>query len=136
MGFETKLIDAPVVKATEFKRHSAEHSNQRQLPGDDSDDKSKPRGLRKRQRMLGFGLRLRQRLAGEKQYRVQTVARVGSNCEVPDPTCSFESAAQRITAISHVFHPRRDCRKAKRRPRLEPFKPALFNELVADFGET
>ena len=59
MGFETKLIDAPVVKATEFQRHPAEHSNQRELPGDDSDDKSEPRVLRKRQGMLGFGLRLR-----------------------------------------------------------------------------
>ncbi len=71
------LIELPVVKATKFRRQAAEHPNQRELRGDDVNDKAEPRLLGEREAVFGFALHLRQRLAGEEKVRVQMIARVG-----------------------------------------------------------
>jgi hypothetical protein len=120
--FGTKLIELPVVKATEFQRQAAECSYQRELRGDGVNDKAEPRLLGEREAMFGFSLHLRKRLASEEKVRVEIVARVGCIREVSDLVRRFERAAQQITASPHVFHPRHDVkREAKIRARLEAF---------------
>ena len=66
-------LNCPVVKATEFRRQAAQHPNQRELRGDDVNDKAEPRLLGEREAVFGFGLHLRQRLAGEEKVRVEIV---------------------------------------------------------------
>jgi hypothetical protein len=134
--FGVELIELPVVKATEFRRQATEHSNQRELGGDEVNDKAETRLFSERQAMFGFGLHLGQRLAGEEQVRVEIVTRVSSKREVSDPVRRFERAAQQITASPHVFHPKYDkSREAKIGGRLEALKPASFDEFVAELGE-
>ena len=70
MVFDAKLIELPVVKATEFQRQAAQHPNQRELRSDDVNDKAEPRLLGVREAVFGFALHLVQRLAGEEQVRV------------------------------------------------------------------
>ena len=134
--FDMKLIELPVVKATECRRQAAQHPNERELRGDDVNDKAEPRLLGEREAMFGFCLHLRQRLAGEEQVRVQILARVGAIREVADPVRRFERAAQQITAGPHMFRPAHDInREVQIRARLEAFQPASFDEIVAELAE-
>ncbi len=64
------LIELPVVQATECRRQAAQHPNQRELRGDEVNDKAEPRLLGEREALYGFPLQFRQRLAGEEQVRV------------------------------------------------------------------
>jgi hypothetical protein len=70
MVFGAKLIEVPVVKATECRRRAAEHPNQRELRCDEVNDKAEPRLLGVPKAVFGFPLYLRQRLAGEEKVRV------------------------------------------------------------------
>src|SRR5262245_42254559 len=121
MGFGAKFIELPVVKAAERRRQAAKHPDQRELCGDEVNDKTEPHFPGVRKAVFGFALHLVQRLAGEEQVRVEFVARVGSIREVSDPVRRFESAAQQITTSPYWFQPAHDkILKAKVRARLEP----------------
>ena len=74
-AFDLKLIELPVVQAAESRRQAAQHPNQRELRGDEVNDKAEPRLLGERQAPFGFRLHVRQRLAGEEQVRVQVSRR-------------------------------------------------------------
>jgi hypothetical protein len=74
MGFHAKLIELPVIKASEYWRQAAEHPNQRQLRRDDVNDQSEPRLLGEREAVFGFALHLWQWLTGKEKIRVQIVA--------------------------------------------------------------
>ena len=65
------LIEPPVVKETKFRCQAAEHPNQRELRGDDVNDKAVSCLLGECVAVLGFALHLRQRLPGEEKTRVQ-----------------------------------------------------------------
>ena len=117
MLFNAKLIELSAVKAAEFRRQAAEHPNQRELRSDDVNDKAEPRLLGEREAMFNFVLHVGQRLAGEEQGRVDTVASEGSKSEVSDPARRFERVAQQITASPHVLRPAHD---VKREPMIDP----------------
>ena len=137
MVLGAKLIELSVVKATEFQRQAAEHSNQRELRCDEVNDKAEPGLLGVREAVFGFALHLRQRLAGEEKVRVEIAARVGRIHEISDPVCRCERVAQQITATPHVLHPEHDeNREAIIRARLEAFQPASFDEFVAELAQS
>ena len=120
MVFGEKLVELPVVKATEFQRQTAQRPNQRELRGDDVNDEAEPHLPGEREAMFGFALHRRQRLAGEEQIRVQIIAREGCRRDVSDPVRHLERAMQQITASPYVLHPADgENRKGKRGPRLE-----------------
>src|SRR5947209_6360083 len=71
MGFGAKFIELPVVKTAKRRRQATQHPDQRELRGDDVDDKAEPRLLGELEAIFGFPLHLRKRLAREKQPRVK-----------------------------------------------------------------
>jgi len=132
-----KLIEMPVVKATELRRQAAERSDQREFRGDEVNDSAEPRLLGESKAVFGFALHLGQRFAGEEKGHVQSVAREGSVYEVSDPVRRLESASQQITAVPHVFHPGHDeTRESFTGARLEALEPASFDEFVAELAKS
>jgi len=75
MSFHLKLIELPIVKATEFERRAAEHPNQCELCGDDIDDEAEPRLLDECDATFGFACTFRQRLPAKSrsEFRVLRV---------------------------------------------------------------
>src|SRR6202041_3788529 len=98
MAFDSKLIEPFVVKVPELRRQAAEHPNQRNLRGDEVNDKAESRLLGEREAVFSFALHIGQWLAGEEQGRVEITARVGSIREVSHPVRRLERAAQQIPA--------------------------------------
>lgn len=136
MGFDAKLIEVRVVKATEFRRQTAEHPDQRELCCNYVNDKAEPRLLGEREAMFGFSLHLRKQLASEEEVRVALQAGVGSVREVSDPVRGFEGAAQHTKACAYVFPPAQHVnREAMVGARLEALQPASRNEFVAKLAE-
>jgi hypothetical protein len=110
--------------------------DQRDLRGDEVDDKAEPRLLGEGEALFGFALHFRQRLAGEEQVRVQVLARISSIGEISDPVRRLERAAHQIAADPHVLRPAHDInREVEIRARLEALQPAPFDEVVAELAE-
>ena len=84
MALESKLIELPIVEGAEFRRQAAERPDKPELRGDDVNDETEPRLLRKRETMLGFTLHLSERISRREKVRVQVVAAIRRKSEVTD----------------------------------------------------
>ena len=102
MALEQELIKSPIVKGAEFRRRTMEGTDKPELRGDDINDQTKPRLLRKLEAFLGFILHLRERISGREKVRVQVFAAVPRISEIADLVRSLEKGARRISDRTSV----------------------------------
>ena len=79
-----------------------EGTDKPELRGDDINDQTKPRLLRKLEAFLGFILHLRERISGREKVRVQVFAAVPRISEIADLVRSLEKGARRISDRTSV----------------------------------
>ena len=68
---EPALVELRVVEGAEVRRQSTKRPDQPELRGDDVDDETEPRLLRKFEPILGFALHLDERISRREKVRVQ-----------------------------------------------------------------
>ena len=76
MAFELKLIELPIIKATEFRSQTTEGPDESGLWDDGVDDETEPNLLRKLKATLGLALDLNERISRREKVRVQDIAGV------------------------------------------------------------
>src|SRR5271170_8091404 len=108
MALEQELIKSPIVKGAEFRRRTTEGTDKPELRGDDVNDQTKPRLLRKLEAILGFILHLRERISRREKVRVQVFAAVPRISEIADLVRSLECPAYQVTASPDMFCPWHD----------------------------
>ena len=91
---------------------------------------------RKRETMLGFALRLSERISRREKVRDQVVAAVGRKSEVADPVRGIERATHQIAARPDMSRPRHDeIAEVHIGPGLEALQSTLLDQLIAELAE-
>ena len=132
MALEPKLVEPLIVERTECRRQATEGPDERQLRGDDVNDETEPRLLRKLQAILGFTLHVSERIAGDEKVRVQVVAAIRRKGEVADFVRGIEGATHQIAVDPDMSRPLHDDISERHiGPGLETLQSAFFDQFIA-----
>src|SRR4029077_17063023 len=108
MMFEPALVEQLIIEGAEFWRQTPQSPDQTELRGDNVDNETKPRLPREVEPMLGFALRIVERISGCEKIRVQVVATISRKGEVADFFCGVEGATPQIPPGLDVPRPGHD----------------------------
>src|SRR5271163_181700 len=108
MVLESPLFKLLIVEGAKLRRHSPESPDQSELRGDEVNDQSEPRLLRKREARLGFALRLGERVARRQKVGIQMVAAEARVSEVAGLVRRLERAMDQAPASLDMLGPGQD----------------------------
>src|SRR4029077_13985756 len=108
VAFEATLIELLIVEAPKCRGQTTKGTDQSGLRGNDVDDEAESRIQCKVETLLGFTLRLSQRISRREKVRVQVIAAVRGKREVTGLARGIEGATYQVTARPDVPRPRHD----------------------------
>src|ERR1700683_3733932 len=125
MALELKLIKLQIIERAKFRRHATEGPDKPELNADEVNSEAKPSLPREFEAMLGFLLRLRERITRRQKVGVQVDAAVGRKTQVADFVRGLERATQQVPAGPDMFRPRHHVTGEDHQgPGLETFQAA------------
>src|SRR6266446_2180339 len=105
MALEPKLVKLSIVKGPEFRCQATEGPDKPELGGDDVNYETESSLLGELEAILGFTLRLDERIPGCQKIRVQVVAAVCRKTEVADLVRGLERPMHQVTASADMLRP-------------------------------
>src|SRR5258708_375453 len=137
MIFELALVEPFIIEGAEFRPQAAQSSDQPELRGDNVDNETKPRLPREVEPILGFALRIAERISGCEKIRVQIVAAISRKGQVADFVCGVEGATHQIPAGLDVPRPGHDkIPEGHVGTRLVAMQSTLLHQIVAEPTES
>jgi hypothetical protein len=132
VAFEAALIELLIVKTAKCRGQTTKGPDQSELRSNDVDDETESRMLSKVETLLGFTLRLRQRISRREKVRVQVIAAVGGKREVTGLARGIEGATYQVTARPDVPRPRHnEIAEAHICPGLIASQAMLLDQLIS-----
>ena len=93
--FEAAFIELLLVKTSECRRQTTKRPDQLELRSNDRNDETKSDLSGEFEPILGFALRITERIPGAEKIRVQVVAAICRKSKVADLVCGVEGTTLR-----------------------------------------